>query len=62
MAAKHKNLVVHLKDGGTEGIPVKSTYRVPDLTGLEWLIIEAVDKSQVQIPTRDISKLHLKAA
>jgi hypothetical protein len=60
MAAKHRNLVVHLTDGGTEGIPVKSTYRVPDLSGLEYLVVDAVDKSQVVIPIKLISKLHLK--
>lgn len=57
---KHRNLVIHLTDGGTEGIPVKTTFQMPDLTGLQYLVVDAVDKSQVCIPVSTIAKMHLK--
>ena len=60
MAVRCRTLTVHLTDGGTEGIPVKTSYRVPDLTGLEYLVVDAVDKSQVVIPIKTIAKIHLK--
>lgn len=63
MAAKrHRVLVVHEADQSTTGVPVPVRYKIPPLEGIEFLVVEAADKSTAVFRVSQIVRMHLKDA